>query len=197
VLTSVIDRMVDLAALAALTTVGAAWIGARRDAIVPLVGGAVVALVLGAGALALASWWLRRTGHPRLSELRDAFDVLMRHPGLVARAFAISLLVQGGLIAANAFIGSSVGVEVPPGAWLLAWPAAKLTAYLPITVAGFGVRESALVAFLRPFDGAAGPVMAAGLLWDVVLVIGSLGGWLVLWLLPGLRPSIVGRPQTP
>ena len=35
-----------------------------------------------------------------------------------------------------------------------------------------------LVALLAPFGGAAGPVLAAGLLWNVVLISGSLGGWL-------------------
>jgi uncharacterized membrane protein YbhN (UPF0104 family) len=109
----------------------------------------------------------------------------------------MSVTIQGVLISANAYIGVSVGVGSSFGAWLMAWPAAKLAAYLPVGIAGIGIRESAMIALLRPLDGAPGPVMASGLLWDAVMILGAVAGWLVLCILPGLRPSMLRRFQTP
>ena len=83
--------------------------------------------------------------------------------------------------------GREVGASF--AAWLVAWPAAKLAAYIPIGIAGIGIRESAMVALLGPLGGAAGPVLAASLLWDGVLIVGAVAGWFALCVLPGLRPA--------
>lgn len=186
-LSSVVDRIVDTAALMILALVGFAWMGARSStAGVILIGGFVVSaggivVLLGAQAV------LRRTQNVKLAGMRAAFDVLLQEPLLIARALVLSVAIQGTLISTNAFIGDSVGVNTGLAAWLLAWPAAKFAGYLPIGFAGFGVRETALVALMAPFGGASGPVLAAGLLWDAVLIIGSVGGWLLLW---SFRPGV-------
>jgi len=140
---------------------------------------------------------LRRTVSARLAGVRDASQVLVEQPGLIVRALLLSVTIQGSLISANAYIGINVGVGSSFGAWLMAWPAAKLAAYLPIGIAGIGIRESAMIALLRPLGGAPGAVMASGLLWDAVLIVGALAGWLVLCVLPGLRPAMRRRFQTP
>ena len=63
--------------------------------------------------------------------------------------------------------------------WFFAWPLAKLAAVLPLTQGGIGVREAALVGLLAPF-GAPGPlVLAAGLVWEGVIVAGGLVAGLV------------------
>jgi hypothetical protein len=194
-LTSVVDRLVDLAALVVLATVGALWLG-REVASAGIVLAAAAGLVVLGGAGLAAAWLvLERVGGGRLSSIRDALRLLARRPGTLAVAHILSVAVQGSFVAANAYLGATVGVETPLGAWLMAWPGAKLTAYLPISVAGIGVRETALIALLRPFGGAPGPVMAAGLLWDAVLVAGSLGGWLVLQVVTSFRPLTARRAQ--
>lgn len=194
-LTSVVDRIVDTAALMLLALIGFLWLGSRSaSAGVVLLAGVVVALGSVIGLL-VAYRLLRRTQNVRLAGMRDAFDTLLRTPGLIVRALVLSAMIQGTLIAINAGIGVSVGVESPFAAWLLAWPVAKFAGYLPIGFGGFGVRETALVALLAPFGGAAGPVLAAGLLWDLVLVAGSLGGWLLLFAAGGTPPSAVARVQ--
>jgi uncharacterized membrane protein YbhN (UPF0104 family) len=143
-----------------------------------LLGGLVVAAG-GVAAVLVARALLRRTQNVRLAGIRAALDVLLEHPGLIVRALLLSVMIQGALITINAGIGASVGVESPFAAWLFAWPAAKLAGYLPIGFAGFGVRETALVALMAPLGGAAVSVLAAGLLWDAVLIVGGLGGWMV------------------
>lgn len=189
-LTSVVDRLVDTAALMLVALAGFAWIGTRSvTAGIMLLAGFVVS-VAGVAVLLGAHALLKKTSNVRLGGMREAFEVLLRHPGLIARALALSVVIQGTLITTNAFIGRSVGVESAFAAWLLAWPAAKFAAYLPVGFAGFGIRETALVALLAPFGGAPGPVLAAGLLWDLVLIAGSVGGWLLFVI---MRPA----PPTP
>ncbi len=178
-LTSVVDRVIDTAALMLVALGGFAWIGARsRTTNVVLLGGFVVS-VAGIAVMLVAHAILQRTQNVRLAGMRNAFQVLLAQPGLMLQALVLSVAIQTTLIAINAYIGRSVGVESAFAAWLLAWPAAKFAAYLPVGFAGFGVRETALVALLAPFGGAAGPVLAAGLLWDVVLIVASVGGWLL------------------
>jgi uncharacterized membrane protein YbhN (UPF0104 family) len=77
-------------------------------------------------------------------------------------------------------LGRAAGVEASYEVWLTAWPLAKLIALVPISLAGLGVREAALVALMRPFGAPAAAVMAAGLLWQALLVGGGLVGGLVV-----------------
>jgi uncharacterized membrane protein YbhN (UPF0104 family) len=95
----------------------------------------------------------------------------------------LGLLIQGSFLTLNALLGISCGLILPFRAWLLAWPLAKLAALLPITQGGIGVREAALVALLAPF-GAPGPlVLAAGLVWEGVIISGGLVGGLIALIL--------------
>jgi uncharacterized membrane protein YbhN (UPF0104 family) len=196
-LTSVVDRIVDSIALVVLAMIGFLWIGGRSTAALIVLGGGTAVSGVGVGVLLLGQSVLRRTHDVRLAGIRDALEMLTAQPGLVARALLLSILVQASLITANAYIGASVGVESSFGAWLLTWPAAKFAGYLPIGVAGIGVRETALIALLRPFGGAPGAVMAAGLLWDVVIIAGAIGGWLMVCILPHWRLTMLRRIQTP
>ncbi len=85
------------------------------------------------------------------------------------------------------------GLVLPLRLWLFAWPLAKLAALLPLTQGGIGVREAALVALLTPFGAASHLVLAAGLVWESVIIAGGLlsGGAAFL-----LRRAASSRPGT-
>jgi hypothetical protein len=193
VVTSIVDRMVDTAALVVLTFMGFVWLGGGSPAVAPILWGSLALVAASVAGSAAVLSFLKRSGNPRLAGLRSASQVLHERPGLVARALLLSVLIQGVLLSVNAYIGSIVGVHAPYAAWFVTWPAAKLIAYIPIGIAGIGIRESALVALLRPFGALPGPVMAASLLWDAVIIGGALAGWLALCVLPGLRPILLRR----
>ena len=195
--TSIVDRIVDTGALLVLTLVGFVWIGGHSAVGEAVLWGGLALVVAGVVGAFVALSILKRSSHPKLASLRDATQVLVQQPGLIARALMMSIAVQGGLILASAYIGSSVGVETSLGAWFLAWPAAKIAAYLPVGIAGIGVRESAMIALMKPLGGAAGPVLASGLLWDAVLILGAVIGWFVLCVLPGMGIGSFRRLQTP
>jgi len=64
---------------------------------------------------------------------------------------------------------------------------------LPLTQGGIGVREAALVALLAPF-GAPGPlVLAAGLVWEAVVITGGLVAGAVALTLSRRRDSPLCR----
>jgi len=80
------------------------------------------------------------------------------------------------------------GLKVPMRVWLFAWPLAKLAAVLPLTQGGIGVREAPLVTLLTPFGAPGTVVLAAGLLWEAIVICGGLIAGAVALLL-GRRPD--------
>jgi uncharacterized membrane protein YbhN (UPF0104 family) len=196
-LASMLNRVLDLVALALLAGVGAFL---SPKALTPegvriLNLGALVAFVAMA-ALVIVALLLDPTRLPaKLSELygkqRQIFESL-RRPQIVAVPLLIGVTVQFALLLLTAWIGASNGFRVPMAAWLLAWPLAKLVAMLPITLAGLGARELALAALLAPFGAEPEVAFMVGLAWAVVLVGGSLLAGLVSKIL-GWREAAAGE----
>jgi uncharacterized membrane protein YbhN (UPF0104 family) len=177
---SIVDRAIDTAGLLLLALIGALAAGrlegaaARLLTITALVGLAA-ALIAGAALLVM-----RRQGRSAiLANVGTSASLLLSRPGLLIVSLAMSMAVQALFVLLNAWLGAAAGVQVHTSAWFLAWPLAKLVALVPISLAGLGVREAALVAFLAPFGAAPANVMAAGLLWDAALFAGGFVGWLM------------------
>lgn len=181
----IVDRVIDCAALLTLAIAGLVAMGdvggsALRVIVVTtgiLAGGAAIAAV----ALAVMR---RRSPGGFAGRLVQAMTLLADRPWRPMLAFALSFGVQSMFLVLNARLGRAAGVDVSIFAWLAAWPLAKIAALMPLGLAGLGVREAALVAFMRPFGGEPGPVMAAGLLWEGVLFTSGLIGWAVTGFLP-------------
>lgn len=191
-LASLVDRVVDSAALLLLALIGLIAIGgpahdATRAFIAVGVTGAVGLLVL-AGA-----YWLlaKRIGHARLAQLHEAVDLLVRRPFAVLGAFVMSACIQTAFILVNQQLGQAVGVRTSTAVWFMAWPLSKLVALAPISAAGIGIREAAIVMLMRPFDALPDAVMASSLLWQALLFSGGFIGWALLSLAP-LVP-VIGR----
>jgi glycosyltransferase 2 family protein len=192
-LASVADRLIDFAALLTLSFVGLVLAGPRAGdpmrviQIVALVASAVIAAAV-AGYMYLRG----RSVPARLTGIVEAAEMLVRRPALVLLALSASCAVQATLIALNWQLGRAVGLEADFAVWLLAWPLAKLVALVPISLAGLGVREASLIGLMRPFGVPPAGIVAAGLLWQSVLMAGGLVGFAVTRLLPH-RPAI--QPQ--
>jgi len=108
---------------------------------------------------------------------------LWRQPAVFARGLILSLAIQGSFVLLNAWIGRSVGIDVPLAVWFLTWPLAKTAGLLPISLGGLAVREASLATLLLPFGVPAAQAVVASLLWQTVLIAGGLLGgliWLVL-----------------
>lgn len=177
---SVADRGVDVFGL--LVLVGGGWLVlGGHDRRIAEVLAPMGALVIGGLAVGLVAVRIitRRPRSGLIGRVVDAVRILAARPRLLLAALALSVTVQAMFVLINAWLGAAVGVEVSIAAWFVAWPLAKLIALVPISLGGIGVREAALVGLLTPLGAAAPTVMAVGLLWELVLVIGGMVGWLV------------------
>jgi uncharacterized membrane protein YbhN (UPF0104 family) len=177
---AVVDRALDCGALLLLAAAGMLMTGgsdmSRRMILMVAAAGLAAALV--GGVLGLVLFRVRAGRSGLVGRLAVAVRQLAARPALPLVCLMLSLGVQTMFVFINMRFGLAVGVEVPLAGWLVAWPLAKLVALVPVSLAGLGVREAALVAFLQPYGAPAAPVTAAGLLWQSVLFAGGLVGWL-------------------
>ena len=125
----------------------------------------------------------------RLVRLRRASRSMVHRPRAVAGALSLAMSVQLIFIALNIALAKSCGLHLFFREWLFAWPLAKLSAAVPVTQGGIGVREAALVALLLPFGAPAALTVAAGLAWDAIMVSGAL--------IAGIFSLLVGRLSAP
>jgi glycosyltransferase 2 family protein len=182
VLGSLADRISDFTALALLAGIGALVVPGALDArsrtIFELAcGTAILGLVILIGVAALLparhfSYRMRR----RFVRVRRALRSMMQQPGAMFRALGMSIVVQLVFIVLNIALAEACGLHLAFGVWLFAWPLAKLSAAVPITQAGIGVREAALAALLVPFGATAVLAVASGLAWDAISMSGAIAG---------------------
>jgi uncharacterized membrane protein YbhN (UPF0104 family) len=179
-----LDRIVDLAALATLAGAGTLlipgalgpssrsiflWLGAATVAAIALAG-AVVAMI----PVRRLSYRVRRW----LVSLRHAGRSIAQRPRSVLGALSLAIVAQLAFIGLSIALAEACGLHLPFRAWLFAWPLAKLSAAIPVTQGGIGVREAALAALLAPFGAPPVLTVAAGLAWEAVVITGALLGGL-------------------
>lgn len=180
VLGSISDRLVDLTSAGILVLAGGLLVRGTLPGLymqlltAAIILGLAVAVIFLPLALRrpLAKWprKVRRSVGRALVALRR----VSRTPSAAVTALGISLIVQGGFVLLNAWIGRSIGIEAPIGAWMLAWSLAKLVGLLPISLGGLGVRDATLGALLSPFGVPVTLGVVASLVWQSVLIVGGL-----------------------
>jgi uncharacterized membrane protein YbhN (UPF0104 family) len=193
---SLVDRLIDLVALLLLSGAGLLFAlgqGAQAESVEAL---SYVALFF---LLALVGIWVATIVASKLprkgliGKVADALDDIRRRPARLAICLVISFVVQAALIALNIVLANASGVDASAASWYFAWPLAKLMAALPISIAGLGVREATLAGLLLPFGAAPALVVAAGLLWQTILVsLGLAGGLIVLLTTKVIRSAPAG-----
>jgi hypothetical protein len=192
---SIADRILDFAGLCLLAGAGALllpgaltpstrriffWLGA--SAVVAVAATVCVGRLL---PVRRFSYRMRR----RLVRFRRARLSMMRQPAKVLGALSLGMTVQIIFITLNVALAKACGLHLLFRAWLFAWPLAKVSAALPITQGGLGVREAALAALLLPFGAPAVPAVAAGFAWDAIMISGAL--------VAGLFSLLLGRFPPP
>jgi uncharacterized protein (TIRG00374 family) len=188
---NVVDRFLDVTAQAGLVLLGLALLPgslpenlqqtARKVLLVCIAGVVVLAalvILLHRALLGGRSIRFRR----RLARLRHALRSVSRRPHILLWGWLAGTFIQSTFLILTARLAVACGLKLRLRIWLFAWPLAKLAAVLPLTQGGIGVREAALVALLAPFGAASHLVLAAGLVWEGVIIAGGLlaGGVAVL-----------------
>jgi len=110
----------------------------------------------------------------RLARLRHALRSVSKRPGVLALGWLLGTAIQMCFLVLTSRLAVYCGLRLPLRAWLFAWPLAKLAAVLPLTQGGIGVREAALVGLLAPFGAPGYLVLAAGLIWEGIVIAGGL-----------------------
>ncbi len=181
----ILDRVLDFLAVAILAGAGAVIVPgaldpARRRIFLLIAGIAILGAALALMIAALIP--VRRLPYRVkrwLVSLRHSGRSLIQRPRAVLGALCLGIVAQFTFIALTAALAAACGLHLRFAAWLFAWPLAKMVGALPITQAGIGVREAALVALLAPFGAPAVLTVAAGLAWDTIQVAGGLLGGLL------------------
>ena len=188
---SLLDRLLDVTALAGVAAFGAFLLPGALDPHSRRVFWTVAAAVAVAIAILLALLWLvpsQRFSYKvrrRFVRLRQAVGSVSRRPHYVLLALGLGVMVQTSFVLLTSVTAVGCELHVPLHGWLFAWPLAKLSSLLPITLGGIGVREVALAALLAPFGAAPVLTVAVGLVWETIIIIGGL--------LAGLISLLLGR----
>jgi uncharacterized membrane protein YbhN (UPF0104 family) len=122
-----------------------------------------------------------------LARLRHAVRSVSGAPRVLGFAWVLATAIQMTFLVLTAWLAQACGLVLSLRVWFFAWPLAKLAALLPLTQGGIGVREAALVGLLSPFGAAPHLVLAAGLVWEGVVIVGGL--------LAGLAAFLLGRGE--
>jgi uncharacterized membrane protein YbhN (UPF0104 family) len=197
-----IDRFV---ALAGLFLIVAASLPALLELVSTPPARAGVLVVLGAGAglfallvaldfLPLVPGRVRRAG--KLDEFARALRRVLFHARSAIAVLGLSICVHL-LSALSAFvIAQGIGVEVSLGQMVVLVPPVILVATLPISVAGWGVREGAMVTALGFVGVAPADAFAVSVIFGMALVVIALPGG-GLWLIGLRRHARSASPPTP
>ena len=153
-------------------------------------GGLVTLMVAGglAGALALLALAalppaLRRwPGLHQAAGLADALWAVLRRPGKAALVLLTSLLIHVALGLIFFYLAWLLDSGVGPLICLTLYPPIMLVSMLPISIAGWGVREGAMVAAFTLVGASHADALAISLLFGAAMVVVGLCGVLIWYL---------------
>jgi uncharacterized membrane protein YbhN (UPF0104 family) len=188
VLGSVTDRVLDTLGLVLVAGIGAALSPRVLDEQSRRIFGGVAVLAGIAIAAGIAAFFLvpaRRMPYRlrrKLVRLRTALRATTSRPDLMVAALVAGMILQILLIVLNSLLGDAMGIRIPLYVWMFVWPLAKLSALLPVTQGGIGVREAALAVLFVPFGVSGAQAVASGLAFTAVVTLGGLIAGLILFL---------------
>ncbi len=201
----IIDRVMGFLGLLSLSLVGALALAWTRPDSVPLWAVAAVSaggIVVIAGApllLPLFNWLPFESLRRQLETVATEVAALRREKGLLALLIAASVLGHVSLSLAVWCTGRGIGVDFPLLESLAVVPAVLLAASLPISIAGWGVRESGMVVGLGLLGVTTSDAALVSIFFGLLLLsFGATGG--LIWLLqrspkPAAEESLdIARP---
>ena len=205
VLGSVLDRTLDVFGLALVAGIGALLSPRALDPQSRRILLGVLAVCFAAGLAGIITILLIPVGRfpfkvkRPLVHVRRALRATAGKYPTVAAGLGLSMLLQASLVVLNWQLGILVGITAPLYVWLFVWPLAKISGLAPVTQGGIGVREAAQLALFAPFGVSGALAVAAGLVFEVVIISGGLLGGAIAWLMGrsnGAVAGLVARPSS-
>jgi glycosyltransferase 2 family protein len=180
-----LSRVIELVAFCALALYGLALSNSAAGGASPLAGYALLATMIAAvfALLALRHWYSpQRTPERRRGKIATALREMlaaMRRVPMSKLTLAMSLALLQGLVAASSalFFVKALGfsISMADALWINDG-VAYLAVVLPLTAAGLGVREVALLAALAPLGVPQEQAIALGVLMFAATVVTALIG---------------------
>lgn len=183
-----------------------AWIAVALDfADVPGSHLALLALCSGAAAagLAVAAIAAGRSGlgrfvpqslRPPAVELVTTLRGYARDRRLIVEVVLLGLVFQASVVAAMWALGRMLDLEIGLAAFAIVTPIVLIATALPISIAGFGVREGSFVALLGDLGASSGEATLLSLLSVCAMALASLPGGALLVLGRG-RPVLAAARE--
>ena len=156
----------------------------QRDGVVAVFAGALLALLGLVSLDQLPRRMLRHRAIAPLAELSRESRRLFTHPRRCSAVLALSVCTIGLTVLAFKLVGDAVGSRLSVESWAMIVPPVSLIQLLPVSLAGWGVREVVLVVALASFGIPAEAALATSVLMGLCLVIVGLPGgliWLADW----------------
>jgi len=137
---------------------------------------------------------MRLPGFAAITDLSRAARRLITDPRRCAATVGLSILAFGLTVLAHKLVGDSLGVPLSFVTWLVIVPPVSLIQLAPVSLAGWGVREAAMVVVLAGFGVPTTAALAISVMMGLVMVVLGLPGgliWLTDWdIRGGTRSSI-------
>lgn len=197
VLGGLVDRTIDSLGLALVASIGAFLIPMSLDeksrsifwgfaAIMIPLAVLISIVILKLPVQRLTVKWRRR-----LVKLRRSARLLAKQPYKVLVAFLAVVILQVSQVIINCWLGRlALMMNVSFLTWLFVWPVAKLSAMAPLTQGGIGVREAVQGTLFVPFGVSMEKAVAAGLMFQAIIICGNLLGGVLAMVLGSLSKRL-------
>jgi glycosyltransferase 2 family protein len=189
VLGSLMDRVQDVLGLATITAIGVLLLPGTLDYRTHKIFWMLTGILVLGGVLCLAAIVamparkLPFKARRLMAKLRRGVRSMYRRPAKMILAFILGMGLQVSQVAINFWLGEATGLHISPTLWLFAWPLAKISALLPVTQGGIGVRDAALIGLLAPFGIAPASAAAVSLTFQAIVLAGGLIAGFIAFLL--------------
>lgn len=121
--------------------------------------------------------WLKKFSVTKLFyDLSERFRSVYKTPKRISQQLLLSIITHLLAMFAIFGIGHSVGINEPIATYLVIIPPAILLTVLPISFAGWGVREGALIVLFMMIGIEQTLVLAMSLLFGILLILAALPG---------------------
>lgn len=169
------------AAVAALAMgAGGTGVGGVGRGAIAGAGALLAALAIGGGLARLA----RRPGSGRLGAFLSDGRKALLGPALPVQG-TLSVVVVASYVVVFVFGARAVGIEIPTGLLALTAPPILVAMLIPVSVAGWGLREGAAAALWGVVGLSATDGVAASVAYGLLVLLSSLPGAVFLLVSPG------------
>ena len=191
-----VDRLLGLTAVVSLGLLALLFApaGFEHHLAVSVFGGGML-MLLPLVAIAVLPRWTRRldagygTRWPRLHAVLACFPRYRTAPGLMVKAFGLSVLNQLLVVLVLMILAPGVGVHLPVVQFTVVLMLVFLVSSLPISLGGLGAREGAMMTLLLPLGVDAASVLALSVAYLLVLWCTTLPGAFMLLLRDPAAPD--------